>query len=243
MYTRVEIPVGEKLMPALVFRPGDETARAPGLIIAQHLPVAHAGLELDPFQIDAGERYAHAGFVCVMPFLFHHWPTDIAVEAKREQFRDDWTVADLQAAQEWLRTDEQVDGERLGVVGHCWGGRIAWLAACHLEHLSAAAVFYGGRVRIPFADAGPAPLTLANQIKCPVLGVFGNNDASPSREDVDVYEKALADAGVRHQFLRYDGAGHGFQDFTNEERFCEAASEDAWRKALAFFIAELSLSC
>ena len=42
----------------------------PGLVIAQHLPVAER-LEKDPFTIDVGKRYAQAGYVCAIPFLFH----------------------------------------------------------------------------------------------------------------------------------------------------------------------------
>ncbi len=45
---------------------------------------------------------------------------------------------------------------------------------------------------------------------------------------------ALNKAGVEHELHRYDGAGHGFQDFTNEERYRKEASDDAWEKVFAF---------
>ena len=86
---------------------------------------------------------------------------------------------------------------------------------------------------------GPPPVTLASHMRAAVLGIFGNEDENPSPADVDDYEAALREAGVRHEFHRYDGAGHGFQDFTNEERYREAASEDAWQRALAFLHREL----
>ena len=95
-------------------------------------------------------------------------------------------------------------------------------------------VFYGGRIRVPFADASPAPITLAGRIACPVLGVFGNEDTGPSPADVDAYEEALRGPGIRYVFHRYEGAGHGFQDFTNTERYRKRQSEDAWVKAFAF---------
>ena len=65
--------------------------------------------------------------------------------------------------------------------------------------------------------------------------MFGNEDAGPTPADVDDYEAALESAGVGHEFYRYDGAGHGFQDFSNPERYREEASEDAWDKAIHFF--------
>ena len=83
-------------MPVLVFEP-DGVGPHPGLVIAQHLPIAHAGLHKDPFQIDVGERYVAAGYTCVIPFLFHWWPPDADIDVKRAEFRDDWTVATVRS--------------------------------------------------------------------------------------------------------------------------------------------------
>ncbi len=234
MYRSESVDVQGSAMPVLVFEP-QGVGPHPGLVIAQHLPIAHAGLENDPFQIGVGERYAAAGYACVIPFLFHWWPVDADVDVKRAEFRDDWTVADLNAAFELLRGLQGVDGDRIGILGHCWGGRVAWLGTCHEPRYRACAVFYGGRIKLAFADAAPPPITLAANIRCPVLGIFGNEDQGPSPEDVDDYQAALDANGVPHVFHRYDGAGHGFQDFNNPERYRKTQSEDAWEKALAFF--------
>lgn len=238
MYRSESVEVQGSAMPVLVFEPPGDGPH-PGLVIAQHLPIAHTGLTNDPFQIDVGERYAAAGFACVIPFLFHWWPLDADIAVKRAEFRDDWTVADLSAAFGLLSGLQSVDGERIGILGHCWGGRVAWLGACHEPRYRACAVFYGGRIKLPFADGAPPPITLAKNIRCPVLGIFGNEDQGPSPEDVDDYEAALETNGIAHEFHRYDGAGHGFQDFNNPERYREAQSEDAWEKALAFFRRQL----
>ena len=159
MYRSESVDVQGKPMPVLVFEP-EGNGPHPGLVIAQHLPVAHTGLENDPFQINVGERYAAAGYVCVIPFVFHWWPTDADIDVKRAEFRDDWTVADLSAAFALLTHMVSVDENRIGILGHCWGGRIAWLGACHEPRFKACAVFYGGRVKAPFADGAPPPITL-----------------------------------------------------------------------------------
>ena len=234
MYRSESVEVMGNAMPVLVFEPVGDGLH-PGLVIAQHLPVAHAGLEKDPYQIDVGERYSAAGFACVMPYLFHWWPADAEMDVKRAEFRDDWTVADLSAAFELLAGMPNVDENRIGILGHCWGGRVAWLGACHEPRYKACAVFYGGRIKEQMADGAHAPITLAKNIPCPVLGIFGNEDSSPSPADVDDYEAALESAGVAREFHRYDGAGHGFQTFNMPERYRKEQSEDAWEKALEFF--------
>jgi carboxymethylenebutenolidase len=221
-------------MPTLVFE-AEGDGPHPGLVIAQHLPVAHEGLEKDPFTIDVGERYAAAGYVCVIPFLFHWWPPDEELAVKFKEFRDDWTVADLAAARGLLAAEPGVDEHRTGILGHCWGGRVAWLGACHDPDFRACGVFYGGRIKASMADGAPPPIELADRIRCPVLGIFGNDDKGPSPDDVDDYERALVANGVPCEFHRYDGAGHGFQDFSNADRYCSEQSDDAWTKSLAFF--------
>ncbi len=226
-------------MPVLVFEPGTEGPH-PGLVVAQHIPVAHAGLEGDPFQIETGARYAAAGFVCAMPFIFHWWPKEASIELKREKFRDDNTVADLKATVDLLSGLACCDAARIGIVGHCWGGRVSWLGACHDDRYRACGLFYGGRIKLPFSDGAPPPIELAGDIKAPVIGFFGNDDQNPTPEDVNDYEAALKRAGVRYQFYRYDGAGHGFQDSTNPQKYCHEQSEDAWAKSIAFFRTELS---
>ena len=233
MYRSQSLDVQGNPMHTLIFEP-DGAGPHPGLVIAQHLPIAHAGLEKDPFTLDLGERYAAAGYVCVIPFIFHWWPEDENIAVKRQAFRDDWTVADLDAAYRFLAGLDTVNPDRIGILGHCWGGRVAWLGACNNPQYKACIVFYGGRVKLAFADGGPPPIDLADRITCPVLGIFGNEDQGPSPAEVNDYEAALQKANVPYEFHRYDGAGHGFQDFYNPERFRKAQSEDAWQKAIAF---------
>jgi dienelactone hydrolase len=44
---------------------------------------------------------------------------------------------------------------------------------------------------------------------------------------------------VPHAFHRYDGAGHGFQDFVNKERFRPEATADSWNRVMAFLDKQL----
>ena len=236
MYAVENITVQDSPMEVLVFQPEGE-GPVPGIVVAQHLPVAQAGLQTDPFTIDVGERLIAAGYACVIPHVFHWWPADEDIAVKRAEFRDDRTVADLDASYAMLARLDRVDSGRIGIIGHCWGGRVTWIGACSNPDYKAAVMLYGGRVKL--AMGGVPAIELAERIACPMMGIFGNDDQNPSPADVDDIDAALTAAGVAHEFVQYDGAGHGFQDYTNPDRFRAEQSADAWVKLLAFLDAEL----
>ncbi|MEE8516903.1 MAG: dienelactone hydrolase family protein, partial [Alphaproteobacteria bacterium] len=211
MHTKEIVDIDGSPMEVLVFQPEGDGPFS-GLVVAQHIPLAHSGLEKDPFVLDVGERLAAAGYASVTPFVFHWWPTEADIEVKRDGFRDDNAVKDMDAAFDILAGLDKVDELRIGIIGHCWGGRLAWLGACHEPRYEAAVVLYGGRIKVGMGEGAPAPITLAGGIKCPMMGIFGNDDLNPSPADVADLDAALDAAGVEHTFHDYDGAGHGFQD-------------------------------
>jgi carboxymethylenebutenolidase len=206
----------------------------PGIVLCQHIPGGHTGVENDTFTLKTAERYAENGYVVAVPFIFHWWPKTAEMQIKRDEFRDDWTTLDLNAAYAMLTRMKTVDGHRIGIVGHCWGGRVSWLGAGTNPDYKACAVFYGGRIKAVMGAGNPPAIALAPRIACPVIGFFGNDDQNPSPEDVNDLDAALTRAGVEHAFYRYDGAGHAFQSFDSQERYRHEASEDAWEKVLRF---------
>ena len=238
MYSVKTVDVLGSSMEVFIFQP-DRSGVHPGIILAQHIPVGHSGIENDTFTLRTAERFAANGYVVAVPFIFHWWPKDVAIEVKRDESRDDWMTADMLAAHQVLAQQADVDSERIGVVGHCWGGRVSWIAACHIAGLKACVIFYGGRIKLVMGEGDTAPIDMAGNIRCPVIGLFGNDDGNPTPEDVDDYHTALAEAGVQHTFHRYDGAGHAFQNFPSKERYREEQSEDAWEKVLAFMQEQL----
>tara|TARA_Y100000294_G_scaffold139119_1_gene132570 strand:+ start:705 stop:1136 length:432 start_codon:yes stop_codon:yes gene_type:complete len=129
-------------MEVFLFEP-EGNGPHPGLVLCQHIP-GHQGIEQDPFTLKRAERYADNGFAVSIPFLYHWWSKDDEMQIKRDEFRDDWTAPDLTEGFEVLAALDNVDSERIGIVGHCWGGRVSWLGACTNSRYKACAVFYGG---------------------------------------------------------------------------------------------------
>jgi carboxymethylenebutenolidase len=233
MVRKVIIDVLGSPMELLVFEPEGD-GPFPAVVVAQHLPVAHEGLDKDPFTLNVGERLAAEGYVAVIPFLFHWWPAKDEMMSKVRAWRDDWNIADLNATFEMIANQDNVDNKRIGIMGHCWGGRVAWLGACTNPAYAAAATFYGGRIQLGLGPESTPAIDLVDNLSCPLLGIFGNEDQNPSPEDVVVLDKALTKASIDHEFHQYENAGHGFQDFHNPDRYRPDQAEDAWSKLFEF---------
>ncbi len=108
---------------------------------------------------------------------------------------------------------------RIGAVGYCWGGSLAWLAATRLQ-VACAVCYYGGQI-VNFKDEKPG---------CPVLMHFGETDHSISMDDVETIR--AAQPGVPTHV--YPGAGHGFNCDMRAESH-PASAELARVRTLAFF--------
>ena len=78
------------------------------------------------------------------------------------------------------------------------------------------------------------PLDYADKLSCPLLGIFGNDDWSPTREDVDILEARLKELGKDYEFHRYDGAAHGFW-YYHRPMYRHEQAMDSLEKVLAFF--------
>jgi carboxymethylenebutenolidase len=76
-------------------------------------------------------------------------------------------------------------------------------------------------------------------LRCPLLGLFGNEDKYPTREHVDELDKLLTEYGKEHEFHRYDDAGHAFFA-VDRPSYRPAAAVDGWQRIQDFFGRHLS---
>ena len=79
-----------------------------------------------------------------------------------------------------------------------------------------------------------APIDYTEQLNIPLLGIFGNEDRSPTREDVDVLEERLKQCGKTYEFHRWDGAGHGIW-YYDRPMYRQEAAMEGWNITLEFF--------
>jgi carboxymethylenebutenolidase len=144
-----------------------------------------------------------------------------------QQTRPETIQADVAAVVQHLR---EAGATRLFTVGFCFGGRNSWLSAAAGHGLAGAIGFYGRPG--PGQDGSPGPAQRTHELEAPILGLMGGADQSITADDVAGFERALEEAGVEHELVTYPGAPHSFFD-RKQEQFAEA-SEDAWRRVLAF---------
>ena len=127
---------------------------------------------------------------------------------------------------------------KVGIIGFCSGGRQVFLAAGTLSGIDAAVDCWGGGVVCTPADLTERqpvqPLDYTKDISCPILGLFGNDDARPSPEDVNVTEEELKKFGKNYEFHRYDNAGHGFFA-VDRPSYRQEAAVDGWQQVFDFY--------
>jgi carboxymethylenebutenolidase len=191
------------------------------------------------------DQYAAAGYVAVAPALYHrehpnpmlgYGEDDVPARNRyMGALKDDELIEDINEIVRWTQGDQfrRTNGQKIGIVGYCVGGRIAYLAATGCPGISAASVYYGGRILVPFGD-GASPIDLTSQIQIPVMGNFGGQDENPSPADVATIEAKLKECGVTYDFKSYPDCGHGF-NCNDRSSYNEAAAGDAFTRTTGWF--------
>jgi carboxymethylenebutenolidase len=114
-------------------------------------------------------------------------------------------------------------------VGFCFGGRASWVAAASGHGLAGSIGFYGSPTR---ERGGPSVVQRAADIANPILALQAGDDQGILPEHNEEFERTLTEHGVEHEIVVFAGAPHSFFD-RKQEDFAEA-SDDAWRRTLAF---------
>lgn len=169
------------------------------------------------------DDYAADGYLAVAPALFDRLERgvelgydDAGIRRGRELKQaggHDQPLLDLAAAVAYA-----AGAGKVGIVGYCWGGLLAWLAAAKVDGLAAAVPYYGGGI----------PDHAALVPRCPVLAHFGARDAMIALTGVEALRHAHPEVDVQ----LYD-AGHGF-NCDQRASFDDAAAALARERTLAF---------
>jgi carboxymethylenebutenolidase len=227
MPTTVSVPVRQS--PMEIYLDGPER-NAPGSAIVL---MYHRG-GIDDFTKRVASKLSAAGYLVAVPDVSHRIAREIPMTDRKKFLKDSEVVADIRAAADYLRGRPDVDKDKLILMGHCMGGRMALLGAGVIPDFKGVVVCYGGGVHLSWGDEAKTPFDTLRDIRVPVIGFFGNLDKNPSPEQVDCIDVELTRHGVSHSFHRYDDAGHGFQNRTPGTPGEQAAAADSWERTFVF---------
>jgi carboxymethylenebutenolidase len=220
---------------AYLARPLAETPRG-GVVVIHHMPGYDAATK------EMVRRFAVHGYDAICPNLYFREapgasPDDAAAASRAAGWiPDERLIGDVDGAATHLKSLPNANG-KIGVIGHCSGGRHAFLVGCSLQ-VDAAADCYGAFVVNEPPSGMPAAmqplLGLAPQLSCPLLGLFGAEDSFPTPKETAKLSAELDRLGKAHDFHTYDGAGHAFFAVDRPSYRPEAAV-DGWRRIFDFF--------
>jgi carboxymethylenebutenolidase len=177
---------------------------------------------------DVCDRFAAAGYRALAPALFDRIRPGVELDYDETGITDgralvsrlgwDQPIRDVRAAARALAT-----GGKVGVVGYCWGGTIAFLAGCRIE-VACVAAYYGRQI-VDFPDDRP---------RCPMIMHFGAADPLIPLDAVETVRARYPDVPVH----LYEGAGHGFNCDARADYRADAAAL-ALERTLALFARHL----
>jgi carboxymethylenebutenolidase len=197
----------------------------PGII------VIHANQGISDHFRDVARRLAKEGYVALVPDYLSRQggtmkvnPQGRGLEKIRELIPWQLVAEDTDSGYTYLRTLSDVRGDRIGLVGFCWGGEMTFASATRVRGLRAAVVFYG---------RSPNPIELVKNIQAPILAHYGENDPGVNK-GIPETEAAMKRYEKSYTYKIYPGAGHGFHS-DGGSRYHPEAAKEAWARTLEFF--------
>lgn len=189
-----------------------------GLVVIQEIFGVNAHIR------SVADRFAAMGYTAVAPAFFDHLETGVEMDysdasmAKGRQLVTelglDRAVEDVASAAEAIAS-----AGKIGTVGYCWGGTVAFLSAIRLGLPSVS--YYGAR-NVPF---------LGEKLQAPVMFHFGEEDPSIPPAMVAKHRDMLPQMDV----YTYPGAGHAFNRDIDPGHYHQASAELALKRTMAFF--------
>ena len=237
----VQVPTDNGMIPAYYAMPGIMRTPAspsslPIVVVVQEIFGVHEHIK------DVCRRFAQLGYLAIAPELYHRQGDVSKLKDNKEIFDKvvskvpDWQVMrDIDATVRWAEIN---GGSRykLGITGFCWGGRITWMYTAHNDYVKAGVAWYGRLTGDKDAMTPRHPLDVADNIRAPVLGLYGGDDAGIPLSTVEqmnaaLRKKPMSDPSLIHV---YPDTPHAFHaDYRASYR--EKQAQDGWDRCIAWF--------
>jgi carboxymethylenebutenolidase len=228
-----EIPVSDGKLPAYYAHPAKGT-NFPVILVNEEIWGVHEYIK------DVCRRLAKAGYMAVAPEIYARIADLSKITDTQQIVRevipkkpDQELYSDLDATFAWAAKNKG-SATLLGETGFCRGGRNTWLYAAHNPHLKAAVAWYGPIKGATSQIQPQTPLDIADKLKCPLLCLYGGQDASIPVADVQQAQEKAEKAHKTVKLYVYPDSPHGFHaDY--RPSYHQTDAEDGWQRMLAWF--------
>ena len=184
--------------------PANASGKRPGVLIM------HEWWGLNDYARSRARKLAELGYVALAADLYGdgrtaEHPADAQKLAGELMSSQAESARRADAALTALKSDPQVDPEKIAAIGYCMGGAVVLnLARRGAADLDAVASFHG-----MYATESPMP---KGAFKGAIFVAHGAADSFTSPEQIVAFKKELDAAGARYEFVSYQGAKHGFSN-------------------------------
>lgn len=190
---------------------------------------------------DICRRFAKLGYCAIAPELFFRQGdvsslTDIPQILSQvvSKVPDAQVLSDLDATLAWAVRSGQGNGDKVGITGFCWGGRITWLYAAANPKIKAGVAWYGRIVGTSTSLTPSHPLDIVPTLTVPVLGLYGGNDSGIPNDTVEQLRQVLAAGSSGSEIVLYPDTPHAFfADYRSSYRREQAT--DGWNRLQNWF--------
>ncbi len=196
---------------------------------------------LDHYTKDVCLRLAKAGYYAIVPDMYARKADLTKMNSIAEIMPiintkyDTELVSDYDATVDFARASGKADVARMGITGFCRGGRTTLVYAAANPKLKAAVAWYGPVGGQTNEYTPRTAMDRVNEIKVPLLGLYGAKDAGIPVDQAQKFFAALKAAGTPSELVVYPDAGHGFHADFRPDTYRKADAEDGWKRMLAWF--------
>ena len=216
---------GDETVSGMLYAPANAKGKLPGIVVIQEW------WGLNDWIKEQASKFADQGYVTLAIDLYRGKVASTPDEAHElvRGLPEDRAIRDLKAAVAFLKTQKNVDEQKIGTIGWCMGGGNSLAAAIADPTVKATVINYGRLVTDENVIKG---------INAHILGIFGAQDRGISVDSVKKFEDTMKKLGKQIEIKIYDDAGHAFENPNNKQGYKPEDAADAWKRQTDFFARE-----
>jgi len=225
----VEYKQGGTVLKGFLAYDDSKEGKRPGVL------VVHEWWGLNDYAKKRAKMLAESGYVAFALDMYGggkttEHPSEAGEWAQAIGANQELAAARFNAAYEWLKANEHVDGDRIAAIGYCFGGSVVLGMALGGGDLDAVVSFHGG-----FPQQKPA-----SDVKASILVCHGDADPLATQEQINTFKANLAEAGIDWELNIYANAKHAFTNPDADNRGLEPlgynkkADKRSWMAMQAF---------